>query len=152
MWASRCHTERDEECRHRHLLRSLTSWQCAWHSCCCWTAPTPLHIPSFFCTVSIRLGPAIKLPFFMHNFMLFSLSGSDLSKADSTLHNNHFLPALFERMKEIRFVGWRNQSFSLPNFISSSRVFCVYFPLHSFRYLSFQNSWILSISLTKISN
>lgn len=112
--------------------------------------PRHHHTPtSFFCTISICLGPAIKLPFFMHKVMLFSLSESDLSKADSTLHNNHFLPPLFEHMKEIQAGETRVSAFQISYPLHMCSVYILLFI--TFTTLCFQNSLILFISLTKIS-
>lgn len=93
MWA-----ERADECRRKHLLRSPTSDSV--HGTSAVGQPRYHHTsPSFLCAVSIRLGLASKLTFSMHNFMLLSLSESDPSKGERTLHNNHFLSVLFEHMK-----------------------------------------------------
>lgn len=126
MWASRCHAERDDERRQEHLLRSQTSWQCTWHTCCCWTAPIPPHIPSLFCTIPMHLGLAMKLPFFMHYFMLFSLSESALTEGESTLHNNHFFCIIWTHGGNAVY-GLHRLEFQPSKFhILFTRVLCIF--------------------------
>lgn len=99
--------------------------------------------PSFLCTVSNPWRLAMKLPVLTCNFMLSSLSESDLARGESTLHNDCLLAVSSKHMKEMLwFMGCRNWSCNLPNFISSFHEFCAYFPLykHSFHYLVFSKA------------
>lgn len=76
----------------------------------------------------------------MHNFSLFAHSGSDLAQNESALHYVHLLAASSGHIKKMLwFMGCRNSSHNLPNFISSFHEFCVLSPLYkrSFHYIIF---------------